>query len=68
MGASTGAAGQRWYTAFGTFTPGMRSIPVMIDETTGGMFDPTDTSWPEHRASGDRNDGIPQLFGRDVQL
>jgi hypothetical protein len=39
MGASAGAAGQRWYTAQGTFAPGMRSIPVTIYETTGGMFD-----------------------------
>ena len=41
MGATAGAAGQRWYTAQGTaaFTPGMRSIPVTIYETTGGMFD-----------------------------
>ena len=38
-GAVAGAAGQRWYTAQGTFTPGMRSIPVQINETTGGMFD-----------------------------
>ena len=39
MGAAAGAAGQRWYTAQGAFTPGMRSIPVTIYETTGGMFD-----------------------------
>jgi hypothetical protein len=41
MGAGAGAAGQRWYTAQGTaaFTPGMRSIPVTIFETTGGIFD-----------------------------
>ena len=38
-GASTGVDGQRWYTAQGTFTPGMRSIPVTIYETTGGIFD-----------------------------
>jgi len=39
-GASAGAAGQRWYTAQPTtFAPGMRSIPVTIYETTGGMFD-----------------------------
>ncbi len=38
-GAGAAAAGQRWYTAEGTFTPGMRSIPVTIFETTGGMFD-----------------------------
>jgi hypothetical protein len=38
MGAAAGAAGQRWYTAQGTFTPGLRSIPVTIYETTGGVF------------------------------
>ena len=38
-GTTAGAAGQRWYTAQGAFTPGMRSIPVTIYETTGGMFD-----------------------------
>ena len=38
-GAAAGAAGQRWYTAQGTFTPGLRSIPVTIYETTGGVFD-----------------------------
>ena len=42
-GTAAGASGQRWYTAqpttSTTFTPGMRSIPVTIYETTGGMFD-----------------------------
>jgi hypothetical protein len=38
-GAGAGAAGQRWYTALGAFTPGSRSIPVDIYETTGGVFD-----------------------------
>jgi hypothetical protein len=38
-GAGAGAAGQRWYTAQGTFTPGLRTIPVQIYETTGGIFD-----------------------------
>ena len=37
-GAAAGAAGQRWYTAQATFTAGMRSIPVTIYETTGGIF------------------------------
>jgi len=44
-GTAAGAAGQRWYTAQGLFSPGMRSIPVMIYQTTGGIFDtPTPTS------------------------
>jgi hypothetical protein len=38
MGAAAGAAGQRWYTAQASFTAGMRSIPVTIYETTGGIF------------------------------
>jgi hypothetical protein len=38
-GTTAGPAGQRWYTAQGGFTPGMRSIPVTIYETTGGVFD-----------------------------
>jgi len=40
-GAGAGAAGQRWYTAQGTFTPGMQTIPVTLYETTGGVFDST---------------------------
>ena len=38
-GTNAGPAGQRWYTAQGAFTPGLRTIPVQIYETTGGMFD-----------------------------
>jgi hypothetical protein len=38
-GAIADPSGQRWYTAQGSFTPGLRSIPVVIYETTGGMFD-----------------------------
>jgi len=38
-GANAGAAGLRWYTAQGAFTPGLRTIPVQIYETTGGVFD-----------------------------
>jgi hypothetical protein len=41
MGAAAGAAGQRWYTAQASFTAGMRSIPVTIYETTGGIFNTT---------------------------
>ena len=37
-GSAAGAAGQRWYTAQGTFTPGSRSIPVQIYASTGGVF------------------------------
>jgi hypothetical protein len=38
-GAGAGAAGLRWYTAQGAFTPGLRTIPVQVYETTGGIFD-----------------------------
>ena len=39
-GTAAGAAGQRWYTAqAASFTPGLRSMPVTIYETTGGVFD-----------------------------
>jgi hypothetical protein len=39
-GTGAGLPGQRWYTAQPTtFVPGMRSIPVTIYETTGGVFD-----------------------------
>ncbi len=38
-GASAGAAGQRWYTAQATYAPGARSIPVLIYESKGGVFD-----------------------------
>ena len=38
-GAGAGAAGQRWYTASGSFAAGSRSIALDIYETTGGVFD-----------------------------
>lgn len=37
-GVAAGAAGQRWYTAQGAFTPGLRAIPVTLYATTGGVF------------------------------
>jgi hypothetical protein len=40
-GTAGGAAGQRWFTAQAPFTAGMRSIPVTIYQTTGGIFDTT---------------------------
>jgi hypothetical protein len=43
-GAAAGAAGQRWYTGQGSFAPGMRSVPVTLYETTGGVFDSTATA------------------------
>ena len=38
-GQAAGAAGQRWYTGQGTFTPGSRTIALTLGETTGGVFD-----------------------------
>jgi hypothetical protein len=50
-GGGAGAAGQRWYTLQPTppttFAPGMRSIPVTIYQTTGGMFDAPTTPAPQ---------------------
>lgn len=51
-GTATGAAGQRWYTAQGAFTAGMRSIAVTIYETTGAMFDTPTTPAPQTVAVG----------------
>jgi YVTN family beta-propeller protein len=40
IGAGSGAAGQRWYTAqAGAFASGTRSVAVQIYQTTGGVFD-----------------------------
>jgi hypothetical protein len=38
-GQMAGAAGQRWYTGQGAFTPGSRTIALTLGETTGGVFD-----------------------------
>jgi hypothetical protein len=38
-GQAAGAAGQRWYTGQGAFTPGSRTIALTLGETTGGVFD-----------------------------
>jgi hypothetical protein len=37
-GQSQGAAGQRWYTGLASYTPGARTIPFTLRETTGGLF------------------------------
>jgi hypothetical protein len=46
-GAGVGAAGQRWYTAQGKFTPGQRTIPATFHETTGGLFDAPTAPLPQ---------------------
>ena len=38
-GQAAGAAGQRWFTGQGTFTPGTHTAPLTLYETTGGVFD-----------------------------
>jgi YVTN family beta-propeller protein len=38
-GQGQGEAGQRWYTAEAGYTPGTRSVPMTLYETTGGLFD-----------------------------
>ena len=43
-GAAAGAAGQRWFTGQGSFAPGLRSIPVTLYATTGGVFDSSATA------------------------
>ena len=44
-GQAQGAAGQRWYTGQGSYTPGARTLPMALYETTGGLFDsPTPTA------------------------
>jgi hypothetical protein len=37
-GQSLGVAGQRWYTGQASYTPGARSVPLSLYETTGGLF------------------------------
>jgi len=37
-GQSQGVSGQRWYTGLASYTPGARSIPFTMRETTGGLF------------------------------
>ena len=44
-GQAQGAAGQRWYTGQGSYTPGARTLSMTLYETTGGLFDnPTPTA------------------------
>jgi hypothetical protein len=40
-GQSQGVAGQRWFTALASYTPGARSIPITLRETTGGLLNST---------------------------
>jgi hypothetical protein len=37
-GQALGVAGQRWYTGQANYVPGGRSIPLLLYETTGGLF------------------------------
>jgi pseudomonalisin len=38
-GQALGEAGQRWYTAQASYSPGARMVPMTLYETTGGLFD-----------------------------
>lgn len=38
-GSALGSTGQRWYTGQASYTPGARTIPLELYETTGGLFD-----------------------------
>ena len=52
-GQAAGAAGQRWFTGQSTtFTPGTRSVPLTLFETTGGAFDQATTPPPATVAVG----------------
>ena len=48
-GQAAGAAGQRWFTGLGTFTPGTHTAPLTLYETTGGVFDTSDADSAGHR-------------------
>ncbi|HKU88029.1 MAG TPA: hypothetical protein VJV77_16965 [Casimicrobiaceae bacterium] len=45
-GQTAGAAGQRWFTAQGSYTPGSRSMTLPLFATTGGVFDQTSNPGP----------------------
>jgi hypothetical protein len=52
-GQASGAAGQRWFTAQSdVYTPGARTVPVTIYQTTGGLFDQPTTPKPQSAAVG----------------
>jgi hypothetical protein len=52
-GQASGAAGQRWFTAQSdVYTPGARTVPVTIYQTTGGLFDEPTTPKPQSAAVG----------------
>ena len=38
-GQGLGEAGQRWYTGQAAYSPGARTLPMTLYETTGGLFD-----------------------------
>ena len=68
-GTAAGASGQRWYTAQGAFTARLAfdSRDDLRDHRRDIRHaDPS--AWPANRGRGERNAGIPELYGRDVQL
>ncbi|HEY7379317.1 MAG TPA: hypothetical protein VH542_11580, partial [Steroidobacteraceae bacterium] len=40
-GQPQAAAGQRWYTGQASYTPGTRTVPLLLYETTGGVLNAT---------------------------
>ena len=51
-GQAAGAAGQRWFTALGAYTPGTRTVTATLSETTGGAFDQVTNPAPASAAVG----------------
>jgi hypothetical protein len=51
-GQAPGAGGQRWLTAQGSYTPGARTIPVTLYQTTGGLLNQPTTPMPRSVAVG----------------
>ena len=51
-GQASGAAGQRWFTGLGNYTPGGRTIALTLYQTTGGLFNQPTTPPPQSVAVG----------------
>jgi hypothetical protein len=51
-GQSLGEAGQRWYTGQAPYTPGARTLPMTLYESTGGLFDSATPAVPPPVAVG----------------
>ena len=67
-GTAAGVAGQRWYTAQGAFSPGLRTIPVTLYQTTGGRFDTPTPAGQTTVAVGSGTHDLPELCRGELQL